>query len=148
MCYLKTCHCSRKSQLTPVVFHNTLFLTKLLLCTILRFLRTTDIDFLGAFYTETEQLGTVIDHLNKSAAHSKNMCISICILKTHLTWNNGCYHIRMMSKKALLACQGLPSINTDKIRASIFLSVTVCPPQGFPAVFFLYTVAVSDINIK
>ena len=49
-----------------------------------------------------EQLGTVIDHLKKSAAHSKHILITVSILKTHLTGNDGSYNIRMMGKKSLL----------------------------------------------
>ena len=51
-----------------------------------------------SLYAEAEQLGTVIDHLNKSAAHSKHILITVSILKTHLTGNDGSYNIRMMGR--------------------------------------------------
>ena len=102
MCYFKTCHRSRKSHLVHMILLDALLLTKLLFCTLLGFLGTADINLLRALYAEAEQLGTVIDHLNKTAAHCKNMLIAFCILKTHLTGNDGCYDICMMSKKSLL----------------------------------------------
>ena len=102
MCYLKTCHRSRKCHLVHMILLDALFLTKLLFCTFLCFLSTADINLVRTLYAEAEQLGTVIDHLNKSAAHSKHILITVSILKTHLTGNDGSYNIRMMGKKSLL----------------------------------------------
>lgn len=98
----KSCHSSRQSQLIHMILLNTLFLSQLLLSSLLSFLCTADINLLRALRCQTEQLRTVIDHLYKATAHSQNMFRTICFLETHLTRNNSRNNILMLCQKSLL----------------------------------------------
>mgnify|MGYP007043292892 FL=1 len=71
----KSCHSSGQSQLIHMILLNTLLLSHLLFCSLLRFLCPADINLLRTLCRQTEQLHTVIDHLHKPTAHSQNMSI-------------------------------------------------------------------------
>ena len=107
----QSCHSSGQSQLIHMILLNTLLLSHLLFCSLLRFLCPADINLLRTLCRQTEQLHTVIDHLHKPTAHSQNMLCAICFLETHFTRNDSCNNILMLCQKGLLTvnsrdCQG------------------------------------------
>ena len=107
----KSCHSSGQSQLIHMILLNTLLLSHLLFCSLLRFLRPADINLLRTLCRQTEQLHTVIDHLHKPTAHSQNMLCAISFLETHFSRNDSSNNILMLCQKGLLTvnsrdCQG------------------------------------------
>ena len=57
----QSCHSSGQSQLIHMILLNTLLLSHLLFCSLLRFLCPADINLLRTLCRQTEQLHTVID---------------------------------------------------------------------------------------
>ena len=107
----KSCHSSGQSQLIHMILLNTLLLSHLLFCSLLRFLCPADINLLRTLCRQTEQLHTVIDHLHKPTAHSQNMLCAISFLETHFSRNDSSNNILMLCQKGLLTvnsrdCQG------------------------------------------
>ena len=67
----KSCHSSGQSQLIHMILLNTLLLSHLLFCSLLRFLCPADINLLRTLCRQTEQLHTVIDQIGRASCRER-----------------------------------------------------------------------------